>query len=199
MKTQLDRIKSGSLLPYIFRGTDSHANGASGVASIWAATRETRGSIAALTEGSDNRRSRMVKVAFSRADQPFDETFPKCESMAMNARVLCPQSWLHPVIWYMRRCADSLSVQRRFAQATTWQAITRMSRSKRAARAAGAYGVRYLFVICGFSVAETENPRRSFSWVEPLNRAFGTFLTLASKLRTRTNEFSISAGYGSFI
>jgi len=32
----------------------------------------------------------------------------------------------------------------------------------------GAYGVRYLFVIGGFSIAETENLRNQFSWDEPL-------------------------------
>ncbi len=32
----------------------------------------------------------------------------------------------------------------------------------------GAYRVRYLFVICGFSLAEAENPKSDFSWVEPL-------------------------------
>jgi len=32
----------------------------------------------------------------------------------------------------------------------------------------GAYGVGYLFVICGFSLAEPENREGDLSWVEPL-------------------------------
>jgi hypothetical protein len=49
-------------------------------------------------------------------------------------------------------------------------------------RRPGAYGVRYLFVICGFSLAETENPEARFSWVEPLKPTIWNLFDIGAKL-----------------
>src|ERR1051325_7460545 len=45
----------------------------------------------------------------------------------------------------------------------------------------GAYGVRYLFVTCDFSLAETENLRGRFSWDKPLKRTIWSLFDIAPK------------------